>query len=84
MHAFPSGLEQLNSNRFDVIRMCALWRREQVAGADCALVFAAGPSDVWLCKHPALWTDETAAKCVQLFCRKEWPMKEPTISVQIC
>lgn len=46
-----------------------MWRREQVAGADCALVFAAGVADVWLRKHPALWADETAAKGVQLFCR---------------
>lgn len=37
-------------------------RREKVAGADCAFVFAAGTSDVWLYKHPALWADETAAK----------------------
>lgn len=49
--------------------MLFVWRREQVAGADCALVFAAGTTDVWLCKHPALWADETAAKCVQLLCR---------------
>lgn len=46
-----------------------MWRREQVAGADCALVSAAGTTDVWLCKHLALWADETAAKCVQLLCR---------------
>lgn len=44
-------------------------RREQVAWADCALVFATGITDVMLCKHPALWADETAAKCVHLLCR---------------
>ena len=52
--------------------MCFVWRREQVAGVNSALVFAAGTTDVWLCKRPALWADETAAKCVQLL-RNEWP-----------
>lgn len=30
-----------------------------------ALVMAAGTIDVWLCKRPALWADETAAELVQ-------------------
>lgn len=61
------GLELLDRNLFKYV--CFVMRREKVAGADCAFVFAAGTSDVWLYKHPALWADETAAKCVQLFCR---------------
>lgn len=48
---------------------CAVQRRGRVVGADCALVFAAGTTDEWLCNQPALWADETAANCVQLLCR---------------
>lgn len=40
-----------------------MWRRAHVAGADCALVFATGITDVSLRKHPSLWADETAAVC---------------------
>lgn len=50
--------------------MCALCGGEnKLQGLTVLLFFAAGITDVWLCKHPALWADETAAKCVQLLCR---------------
>lgn len=67
---FQSVLERRESRSIWCDKdVCFVWLREQVAGADCALVFAAGTTDGWLYKHPALWADETAAKCVQLLCR---------------
>lgn len=59
---FLRGLGQLKSNLFDVIRMCALCGEENKLQELTVLVFAAG-SLTWLYKHPALWADETAAKC---------------------
>lgn len=62
-YLFPSGLEQLSSHLFDAIRICASCGGEKKLQASAVLLFfAAGNTDVWLCKHPALWTDDTAAK----------------------
>lgn len=82
---FPSGLEQLNSNVFDVIRMCALCGWENKSQELTVLLFLplaplmCGYVSTLLCGQMRL-RQSVSSCCVGI----NGPVLEPTISVQIC
>lgn len=82
---FPSGLEQLNSSLFDVIRMCALCGGENKLQGLTVLLFLplappmCGYVSILLCGQMRL-RQSVSSCCVGI----NGPLSEPTISVQIC